>query len=137
MTLEEFTEQVNDHEQNNISVDFDGVIHDHKGLGDGTISGDILPGARDALKRLAEKYRIVIFTAKAKPDRPLINGKNGIELVWEWLEKHDVAKYVDSVTSEKPRAVCYIDDKAIRFESWEQTLNDVNHLYVDTGKNSA
>ncbi len=137
MTLEEFIEQVKDHEQNNISVDFDGVIHDHKGVGDGTIAGDILPGAKDALKKLAEQYRIIIFTAKAKPDRPLVNGKNGIELVWEWLEKHDVAKYIDSITSEKPRAVCYIDDKAIRFESWEQTLADINQMYVDTGKNSA
>lgn len=137
MTLEEFIESVKDHEQNNISIDFDGVIHDHHGVGDGTITGDILPGAKDALEKISKRYRIIIFTAKAKPDRPLVNGKNGIELVWEWLKKHGVAQYVHSITSEKPRAVCYIDDKAIRFESWQQTLNDLDHLYIDKEKFSA
>jgi hypothetical protein len=137
MTLEDFIESVKDHESNNISIDFDGVIHDHHGVGDGTITGDILPGAKEALQTLSKRYRIVIFTAKAKPDRPLVNGQNGIELVWEWLKKHDVAQYVDSITSEKPRAVCYIDDKAIRFESWEQTLADVNSLYINKDKFSS
>lgn len=131
MNLQEFIESVRDHEQNNISVDFDGVIHDHKGVGDGTITGDILEGAKEALEQLSKKYRIIIFTAKAKPDRPLVNGKTGTELVWEWLEKHDVAKYIDSITSEKPRAVCYIDDKAIRFENWSQTLDCIGKLYVN------
>jgi hypothetical protein len=137
MNLQEFIAQVKDHEQNNISIDFDGVIHDHHGVGDGTITGDILEGAKNALEQLSKKYRIVIFTAKAKPDRPLVNGKTGTELVWEWLEKHDVAKFVHSITSEKPRAVCYIDDKAIRFENWNQTLADISKLYFDPEKNSA
>ena len=35
-------------------------------------------------------YDLVIYTCKATPTRPLVNGKTGIELVWEWLEKHDV-----------------------------------------------
>jgi hypothetical protein len=137
MDIHEFIQQVKDQEQYNISVDFDGVIHDHKGVGDGTIAGGIIPGAKEALKHLSKEYRIIVFTAKAKPDRPLVNGKTGTELVWEWLEKHDVAEYVDSITSEKPRAVCYIDDKAIRFENWNQTLNMVHHLDGNKGKESA
>jgi hypothetical protein len=60
-----------------------------------------------------------MYTAKAKPDRGLINGRTGTDLVWEWLEKHDMAKFVNKVTSEKPRAVCYIDDKGIEFTDWE------------------
>ncbi len=128
MNLQEFKDRVKDEEQYNISVDFDGVIHQHFGVGDGTVSGDIIPGAKDALRDLAARYRIILFTAKAKPDRPLVNGKTGIELVWEWLEKHGVAQYIHSITSEKPRAVCYIDDKAIRFVDWNQTLSDVKAL---------
>ena len=27
---------------------------------------------------------IVIFSCKARPDRPLINGKTGIDLIWEF-----------------------------------------------------
>ncbi len=137
MNLDEFISQVKDQEQFNISVDFDGVIHDHKGVGDGTVSGAIIAGAKEALQQLSEHYRIIVFTAKAKPDRPLVNGKSGTELVWEWLEKHDIAKYVNSITSEKPRAVCYIDDKAIRFDNWNQTLADFNQLKVVKDKVSA
>ena len=37
-------------------------------------------------------------------------------------------KFITKVTSEKPRAVAYIDDKAIKFEDWEQTIKDVNAL---------
>jgi len=55
----------------------------------------------------------------------LINGKTGVELIWEWLEAHDMSQYVSEVTAEKPRAVCYIDDKAIRFLDWESTLDNI------------
>lgn len=110
-------------EANNLAIDFDGVIHNaDKGFHDGTCYGDPLPGSLDALKLLATKYRIVIFTAKAKPNRPLVNGKTGTELVSEWLEKNEVLRYVADITSEKPRAILYIDDNAYRFENWEETL---------------
>jgi hypothetical protein len=75
-----------------------------------------------ALQELSLKYRIIIFTAKAKPNRPLVNGKTGTQLVSEWLEKYDVLKYVYEITSEKPRAILYIDDNAYRFENWSDTL---------------
>ena len=108
-------------ELKNIAVDFDGVIHKNsKGYYDGTIYDEPIEGARSSLQKLSEKYDVVIFTAKAKPDRGLVNGKTGTQLVWEWLEKHDMDKFVTKVTSEKPRAVQYIDDKGIQFNSWEE-----------------
>ncbi len=111
-------------EKKNLAIDFDGVIHNaDKGWHDGTCYGDPLPGSLEALRDLSEKYNIVIFTAKAKPDRPLVNGKTGTTHVLEWLEKHNVGQYVDSVTSEKPRADLYIDDNGYRFENWNDTLN--------------
>jgi hypothetical protein len=64
----------------------------------------------------------VIFTAKAKPNRPLIDGKSGTQLVSEWLEKYCVLQYIAEITSEKPRAILYIDDNAFRFENWHDTL---------------
>lgn len=110
-------------EANNLAIDFDGVIHNaDKGFFDGTCYGEPIPGSLKALEQLANDFRIVIFTAKAKPNRPLINGKTGTELVSEWLEKHDVLKYVSEITSEKPRAILYIDDNAYRFENWQETL---------------
>ena len=113
-------------EQINIGVDFDGVIHKcSKGYYDGTIYDNPIDGSYNALKKLSEKYTVIVYTCKAKPDRGLVNGKPGTTLVWEWLEKHDMAKFVSKVTSEKPRAFAYIDDKAIRFNDWESTLKMV------------
>tara|TARA_B100000131_G_C18110279_1_gene609372 strand:+ start:814 stop:1797 length:984 start_codon:yes stop_codon:yes gene_type:complete len=112
---------------NNIGVDFDGVIHTFdKGWHDGTCYGNPIEGSLEAIKELSGKWNIIIYTAKARPDRPLVNGKNGVELVWEWLEKYDVAKYIDEVTHEKPRAEYYIDDKGIKFEgNWGEILEEV------------
>jgi hypothetical protein len=125
-----YTQTISQDESKNVCIDFDGVIHDnYDGFGDGTIYGPIIPGSSEAIKKLAQKYDIIIFTAKAKSDRPLINGKTGAELVREWLEKHNLAQYVKDITSEKPRALVYIDDKAIRFTDWESVLNQFNNFY--------
>ena len=111
----------------NIAVDFDGVIHNFdKGFHDGTCYGDPLPGALDAIKTLATKYNVIIFTAKAKPSRPLVNGKTGTELVQEWLEEYDVMQYVTEITAEKPRSQIYIDDKGYHFQNWPDTLKYLN-----------
>ena len=113
-------------ELTNIGIDFDGVIHKNsKGFFDGTVYDEPIEGSLDALKRISKKYDIIIFTAKAKKDRGKINGKTGTEMVWEWLKKYKMDIYVKDVTSEKPRAVAYIDDKAIRFDKWKNVLDEI------------
>ena len=115
---------------NNIAIDFDGVIHDfNKGYHDGTCYGEPLPGSLNAIKTLSKKYNIIIFTAKAKPSRPLVNGKTGTELVTEWLTKHNVIEYISEVTAEKPRSQIYIDDKGYRFENWGDTMRYLEENY--------
>lgn len=110
-----------------IAIDFDGVIHDaNMGWGDGTCYGDPILGSIEAIKDLSKKYEIVIFTAKAKKDRPLVDGKTGVELVKEWLHKHNILDIVKDITSEKPRAELYIDDNGYRFENWNDTLNFIH-----------
>ena len=113
-----------ENELKNIAVDFDGVIHTFdKGWHDGTCYGKPLDGALDAIKRLSKFFNVIIFSAKVRPDRPLVDGKTGYELVDEWLIKHDIRKYVTEITHEKPRAKFYIDDKAIEFKNnWEEIL---------------
>ena len=67
-----------------VAIDFDGVIHENsKGFYDGTVYDPPIDGAVDAIKWFkSQGYDIVIFTAKVKPDRPLVNGKTGEELIW-------------------------------------------------------
>jgi 5'(3')-deoxyribonucleotidase len=111
-----------------IAIDFDGVIHDaHQGWGDGTCYGDPLPGAIEAIKQLSQQYQVIIFTAKAKPDRPLVDRKTGVDLVKEWFVKYNILDCITEITSEKPRAELYIDDNGYRFENWNDTLKFVEN----------
>ena len=46
-----------------IALDFDGVIHNDKfGWHDGTIYGDPIDGSIDAIKLLAQKYRLILLS---------------------------------------------------------------------------
>jgi len=116
---------------NQVAIDFDGVVHrNSKGFHDGTVYDPPMEGAIEAIKWFASQgLEIVLFTAKVKPDRPLVNGMTGEELIWEWLAKHEISSYIKEITCEKPRAIVYIDDRGIRFESWEQTINQFNEIY--------
>ena len=119
----------------NVGVDFDKVIHRcSKGYYDGTIYDEPVDGAKEALRELSLKYTVIVYTCKARKDRGLVDGKTGIELVWQWLEKHDLAQYVSKVTSEKPRAIAYIDDKAITFSNWDQAMLDFKKITEERTK---
>ena len=116
----------------NLAIDFDGVIHTFdKGYFDGTCYGEPIAGSIEAIKMLSKKFRIIVFTAKAKPDRPLVDGKTGAKLVREWLEKYGILECVSDITSEKPRAMLYIDDNGYRFSNWNDTLHFVNGLQYE------
>ena len=126
MNKEYFRKLVHKEENFNVAIDFDGVIYKNsKGFYDGTLYDDPIDGVKDALNKISKKYNIIIFTAKVKSNRPLVNGKTGTQLVWEWLKEHKMDKYVTEVTAEKPRAIYYIDDKAIKFTDWESTLEKI------------
>ncbi len=124
--MKDFLDQIKEEISSTIGVDFDGVVHKNsKGFHDGTIYDDPLPGTKEALSFLSEKYKLIIYTCKANPERPLINGMTGVELISEWLKKHELDQYIDDITDKKPRAIFYIDDKVIRFYTWVQALADI------------
>ena len=116
-------------EQINVGIDFDKVIHKcSKGYYDGTIYDDPVEGAYEALEKLSKRYTVIVYTCKAKPDRGLVSGKTGTELVWEWLKEQNMAQFVSKVTAEKPRARFYIDDKEIRFTDWESAFEMIEEI---------
>ena len=63
-----------------------------------------------------------------KSGKGFVNGKSGTQLIWEWLEENKLDHLISKVTSEKPRAVAYIDDKAIKFSDWNDVLKSVSEL---------
>ena len=117
-----------EHEKNNIAIDFDGVIHTfNKGWYDGTCYGRPIKDSLSAIKKISKKNKIIIFSSKVKPDRPLVKGRSGYDLVVAWLKKYKFYKYISEITHEKPRAKFYIDDKAIKFNSWKETLKHISY----------
>ncbi len=113
--------------ENTIAVDFDGVIHNNdKGYHDGTCYGEPINGAKNALWALSQQYRIIIYSTKARADRPLVDLKTGVQLIWEWLEEQGMEEYVYLVTAEKPPAKYYVDDRAIEFVTWGKVIKRLN-----------
>lgn len=97
-----------------LGIDFDGTVaHEGKFISPSIIPYEPMEDAKEALELLSKFFRIVIFSCRAIDPE----GQKAIELY--------MAKYLlpyDVVTSVKPTAVFYIDNRAIRFETWKQVL---------------
>ncbi|WP_214327860.1 hypothetical protein [Nonomuraea sediminis] len=112
-----------------VAVDFDGVIHAYsRGWADGTIYDEPVPGAIAGLRTLMRSYSVYIHTSRS----PLP--------VSEWLSEYGISALPETegqihefwnyrghvlVTQRKLPAIIYIDDRGLRFETWEQTLADL------------
>lgn len=99
-----------------VTVDFDHTItkkcllcasnHDY---------GGIQEGAVEALKKLQEKYRIIIYSGRFREvDR---------ELIEDFLKKHEVP--YDEIVLEKPIARFMIDDRGLHHKTWDETLKEI------------
>lgn len=105
-----------------LALDFDGVLHRYsEGWQDGEIYDPPVEGTKKALEYLAEKYKVVVFTARAAGNPALI---------WQWLYEHKLHKFIDAVTNTKPIAKLYVDDRAYRFEGiWTtKKLEEIDKL---------
>lgn len=97
-----------------VAVDFDGVLNTYTGWVGEDVLFDPRPGCEAFLRDLARHYRVVVHTTR-EPWR-----------VRGWLADHRLAAYVTDITQTKPRAVAYIDDRAVRFDGdYDAALNAV------------
>lgn len=112
-----------------IGVDCDGVVHRYgKGWHDGTLYDEPVKDAVRALEELMDYDAVFIFTARTN-----------LHDVAAWLRVHGLPATPETepnrrfwstrgtllVTNRKLPAHRYIDDRAIRFTSWEQTFRDM------------
>ena len=96
-----------------VCVDFDGVLNTYKGY-KGDNLGTPRPGCKEFLEQLSKEYDVVIFSVRRYAK------------IIKWLNEYNLLQYVVNVTSYKPRAVAYIDDRAIQFNgNYEQTLKEL------------
>lgn len=108
-----------------VLVDFDGVLHRYsKGWADGTAYDLPMDGAQHALEVLSrDGYEVVIFSTRDAGQ------------ITTWMQQHHMPPY--RVTNVKEPAVAIIDDRAIRFEDWDQAVQALRELYpvrTETGR---
>jgi hypothetical protein len=101
-----------------VCVDLDGVLASYDKWRGLDHIGDPVEGALEFARALDKKADIVVFTSRCSPERieeegsTLSYGQYRVRIV-EWLEKHGFP-YADVYVGQgKPRAVAFIDDRAI------------------------
>lgn len=109
-----------------IVIDLDGTICNLKQPGESYADVEIKAGAADFIKRLRKNgHYIIIQTARNMATCESNLGKvikNVGKVTLEWLEKNEVE--YDEIYFGKPNAHLYIDDRALRFESWDTMSNE-------------
>lgn len=114
-----------------IAVDFDGVIHTYdKGWHDGTIYGELVPGAAETIRMLQRQDNaLYVCTSRDVFD------------VASWLIARDIPAVTRQfvqfwsdtstllVTNQKLPALAFIDDRAIRFIDWPSALTELIGRY--------
>lgn len=97
-----------------LAIDFDGVIHDYKNPIEHRRMGGVIEGAIEAIKHFKiQGCVVIIFCVWAKDEK-------SIKTIADWCTYWQVP--YDDITNIKPQADYYIDDKAIRFTSWQEVL---------------
>lgn len=111
------------------SVDFDKVLHTYdNGWADGTVYGELVPGAEDALRALLEHHAVVVHTTR------------DVHQVGRWLAERTAFAYATDtgsggnfpfwniadtilISNRKWAARFYIDDRAVHFAGdWGRAL---------------
>jgi hypothetical protein len=103
-----------------IAIDFDSTIHDPFNVKKGYKMGQPIQGAAEAIRQLRLKgHEVIIFPTWA-------DNQKRRQAIVDWLTYFGVE--FDDITSVKPDADVYLDNRAIRFTSWEQALQDIDRL---------
>jgi capsule biosynthesis phosphatase len=113
-----------------ICIDLDGVVANLKAPGQ--TYADVLPvdGAVARMRDLrANGHRIILYTARhmqtCQGNVGMVVARIGATTL-EWLARHGVP--YDEIHFGKPYADVYIDDNALRFQSWDSIAADGSNL---------
>ena len=97
-----------------LAVDFDHTIQDNDHPVPGRRMGPPMPGAKEAMERLHRLGHQVI-----------IHSCNRSKVIADWMQYYQIPYHSIWDQPGKPVADRYIDDKGLHFESWEQTLREL------------
>lgn len=101
-----------------VALDFDGVMNTYTGWK----GEEELFEPREGLKEFLEALRSV-------PYRVVVHTTRNAACVRTWLERYGLFELVDEVTSLKPPAICYVDDRALLFNGhFEEAFEDITRF---------
>ena len=113
-----------------ICIDLDGVICDLRKPGETYADVSPVQGAREKIQALrAAGHFVILYTAR---HMKTCEGNLGLALArigaitLDWLARHRIE--YDEIHFGKPWADVYIDDNALRFESWGTIASDGSDL---------
>jgi hypothetical protein len=96
------------------ALDFDAVVNTYSGWK----GVDELYEPRPGLQKFLDELRFAGYTEL------VIHSTRDPERIESWLEKHRILG-IDRITREKPLAIAYLDDRAIRFHGdFEEALKE-------------
>lgn len=94
-----------------IGVDFDGTLVEHEPIFNQFSYGPTYPGALEFIRALAQKFTVIIFSARASQEE-------GKKTILKWVRQNNLRHYIYDVTNEKKFSfVAYVDDRAITFNN--------------------
>lgn len=100
-----------------IFVDLDGVVCTEERTFERALAKP-MEGAREALASLrAAGHTIVIYTGRGWPE---------YRMTKDWLDQHGMS--YDAIHMGKPIANVWIDDRALRFTSWAETIRQLGEM---------
>lgn len=105
-----------------VVFDFDGVIHSYTSgwQGADVIPDPPVPGIKEAIEEIRQTYRVVVVSTRC-------TSFEGVKAVSQYLANHGIE--VDAFMTEKPPAVCYVDDRALCFDGRsEDLLEKINNF---------
>ena len=113
-----------------ICLDLDGVVCALRRPNEEYKDLQPIPGAAERIRELRKAgHFIILMTARhmktCEGNVGRVIAKQG-KVTLDWLEKHGIE--YDELHFGKPHADIYIDDNALRFESWDQIAGDGKNL---------
>lgn len=122
-----------------ICIDLDGVVCRLRNPGQDYTQLEPVPGALEKLQELkGAGHYIILYTARHMKTcggnvGQVIARQGAITL--DWLKRHGVA--YDELHFGKPHADVYIDDNAMRFETWDSIAGDGSSLPTSAEQHKA
>ncbi len=119
-----------------ICIDLDGVVADFKKEGQTYADVDVIPGARGKMESFKKSgHYIILHTARhmktCQGNVGLIMQRVGLTTL-DWLKKHQIP--YDEIYFGKPWADVYVDDNALRFQTWDEISSDGSNLPISNEK---